>query len=109
MTTGTIYSPGTNVVVNGTLTNNSGHSCANDQTTQVIITDAHGNVVFGAGLGSSSNSTSWPSGTALTYTYTWNQTICNGTCAPAPAGVYNVVFTDTETHVSTPVLHITLT
>jgi hypothetical protein len=109
MTTRTSFTAGQTVVVNGTLTNLSNHTCAVGQATELIIKNQNGNVVFAEGLGSSSNSQTWNPGQVLTIPYSWNQAICNGTCVPAPRGKYNVTFTDTDTGVSTGPLTIQLT
>jgi len=107
MTTRTVFSSHQLVTVNGTLTNISNHSCSPDQSTSVIIKDHNGNVVFGEGL--DSNSQTWNPGQVLTFPYSWDQTICNGkNCGPAPRGFYTVTLTDPDTGVTTNPLTIQL-
>jgi hypothetical protein len=89
----TSFSSGQAVVVTGTLTNISNHACSANQTTDLIIKDQNGNIVFGAGLGSSSNTQTWNPGQVLTYQFTWNENVClSKSCVPAPA--YFITFTD---------------
>jgi hypothetical protein len=95
----TVASAGSSVVIDGTLTNNSGHTCAVAEATTLVIKDSGGNVVFANGMGASSNSQTWNNNQVLSFPYTWN------TSAP---GTYEITFTDNTSGISTPPLPITL-
>ena len=71
------------------------------------FTHNNGTVVFGAGLGSSSNSQTWNPGQVLTFNYTWNQRSSGST--EVARGFYDVTFIDSDTGVSTVPLTIQLT